>query len=169
VIDVHHLARMGAVAGLWWMRDRATAHQVVQAIGDQRPRSVEEATAEVLAAAKRIDVVLSEHSVVADRARAALDRLGAKLATAQFAGDLKFFNRAYIANTGSPVSNEARVRCPTTSPWPSCASSSPGRLPGLRWRMWCSGCLRPPDETQMGRIDRALDRGGHPVGDDLVV
>ena len=55
------LARMGPVAALWWTRDRATAHQVVRAIGEQRPDSVEAAVAEIRAAAARVDAVLSEH------------------------------------------------------------------------------------------------------------
>lgn len=68
---------------------------VVRAIGQQWPADVEQATAEVLAAAKRVDATLSCHSVVVVRAQAAVDRLNGKLATAQSSGALKFFNRHY--------------------------------------------------------------------------
>jgi hypothetical protein len=95
VVGANHLARMSSVAALWWTQDRATAHQVVRAIGEQRPGSLEKATAEILAAAKRIDAVLSEHSTVLARAQAALSQLDGKLAAAQRAGDLKFFNQSY--------------------------------------------------------------------------
>jgi hypothetical protein len=95
VVGANHLARMSSVAALWWTQDRATAHQVVRAIGEQRPGSVEEAVAEIRAAAVRCDVVLSEHSVVLARAQSALSQLDGKLAVAQSKGDLQFFNRAY--------------------------------------------------------------------------
>jgi hypothetical protein len=67
---------------------------VVRAIGERQPVGVEEATAELLAGAKRVDAVLSVHSVVVARAKGAVARLDAKLSTAKSAGDLKFFNRA---------------------------------------------------------------------------
>jgi hypothetical protein len=57
------LARALAAAA-WWTKDRATAHLVVQAIGQHRPADVEQATAEILAAAKRVGAALSCHSVV---------------------------------------------------------------------------------------------------------
>ena len=75
--------------------DAATAHAVVRAIGEHAPASLEAATAEIQAAAKRIDAVLMEHVVVVERARAALDRLDGKLETARANGDLSFFNKAY--------------------------------------------------------------------------
>jgi hypothetical protein len=87
------LAHVGAVAAAWWTKDTPTAHAVVRAAG--APSSLETATAEILAAAKRIDATLSEHSVVVARAQAALDQLSVKLTTAQRAADLKFFNQAY--------------------------------------------------------------------------
>ena len=90
-----NLACMGPAVALWWTRDRATAHRVVQAIGEQRPGSVEAALAELHAAAARLETVLSEHSVVVARARTAIDQLSSRLSTAQRAGDLKFFNHAY--------------------------------------------------------------------------
>jgi hypothetical protein len=67
----------------------------VRAIGEQRPGSVEAALAELHAAAARVDTVLSEHSVVVARARAALAQLDRKLAAAQSEGTLKFFNKSY--------------------------------------------------------------------------
>ena len=84
------LARMSSVAALWWTQDRATAHQVVRAIGEQRPDSVEAAIAEILAAAVRVDAVLSEHSTVLERARTALSQLAGKLAVVRSKGDLQF-------------------------------------------------------------------------------
>lgn len=89
------LAHVGAVAAAWWAKDAATAHAVVRAIGEHVPASLEAATAEILAAAKRIEVVLSEHSVVVARAQGAVDQLSAKLTTAQQNGALKFFNSEY--------------------------------------------------------------------------
>ncbi len=89
------LADVGAIAAAWWAKDAAAAHAVVRAIGEQAPASVEAATAEILAAAKRLDAVLSTHDVVVTRAQAAIDRLGTRLSTANANGDLKWFNRAY--------------------------------------------------------------------------
>jgi hypothetical protein len=89
------LSRAAPIAVAWWVRDRRTAEQILVAIGEEQPATVAEATAEILAAADRLEVVRSEHSVVVARARAALDQLGTKLSTAQANGDLKFFNRAY--------------------------------------------------------------------------
>jgi hypothetical protein len=83
------------IAAVLWVRDQKTAWQVVRAIGEARPSSVEAAITEIRAAAARVDVVLSEHSVVVARAQAAIDQLGSKLSTANANGDLKFFNRAY--------------------------------------------------------------------------
>jgi hypothetical protein len=65
------------------------------AIGEEQPATVAQAVAEVQAAADRLAVALSEHSVVMARAQAAIDQLSTKLSTAQTNGDLKFFNRAY--------------------------------------------------------------------------
>jgi hypothetical protein len=90
-----NLAHVGAIAAAWWAKDAAIAHAVVRATGEHAPASLEAATAEILAAAKRIDAVLSEHDVVLARARAAVDQLDGKLAVAQSKGDLQFFNRAY--------------------------------------------------------------------------
>jgi hypothetical protein len=90
-----NLAHVGAVAAAWWAKDAATAHAVVRALGEHAPASLETATAEILAAAKRIDAVLSEHDVVLARAQAALSQLDGKLAAAQSKGELQFFNRAY--------------------------------------------------------------------------
>ena len=95
VVGSNHLAHMSSVAALWWTQDRATAHQVVRAIGEQRPGSVEGAVAEIRAAAARVDTVLSEHGVVVARAQAALDQMQEKLSAAQRAGDLKLFNSEY--------------------------------------------------------------------------
>ena len=89
------LAHTSSAAACWWTRDRATAHQVVRAIGAHVPPSLEAAVAELKAAAARCDVVLSEHSVVIARAQTALDQLDRKLETARSAGDLQWFNRAY--------------------------------------------------------------------------
>jgi hypothetical protein len=89
------LARMGPVAALWWVRDWSSAHQVVRAIGEQRSGTVEAAIAEIRAAAVRVDVVLSERSVVVARARDALARLDTKIELARQNGVLQFFNREY--------------------------------------------------------------------------
>ena len=90
------LADAGAIAAALWTKDAATAHAVVRAIGALRsPASVEAATAEVLAAAKRVDAVLSEHAVVVARARDALTRLDTKIELARQSGTLQFFNSEY--------------------------------------------------------------------------
>ena len=89
------LSRAAPIAAAWWVRDRRTAEQIIMAIGEEQPATIAQATAEVRVAADRLGVVLSEHSVVMARAKAAIDQLGAKLSTAQANGDLKFFNRAY--------------------------------------------------------------------------
>ena len=83
VLPGKDLVRVSSVAALWWTQNLRSAHQVVRAIGEQRPGSVEQASAEIKAAAMRVDAVLSEHSVVVARAQAALDQLSAKLSTAQ--------------------------------------------------------------------------------------
>lgn len=76
-------------------QDLRSAHQVVRAIGEQRPGSVEAAVAELKAAAARVDAVLSEHGVVVARAQDALAQLDTKLELAQRDGALKFFNSEY--------------------------------------------------------------------------
>jgi hypothetical protein len=58
------LARVGPVAAAWWVASRREAEQVLVAIGERHPATVDEATRELLAAAARLDVVLSEHTVV---------------------------------------------------------------------------------------------------------
>jgi hypothetical protein len=73
------LSRVGPVAGIWWVKDRAAAEQILIAVGEVQPASIESATREVLAAAGRLGTVLSEHAVVLARARAATSKLDAKL------------------------------------------------------------------------------------------
>ena len=89
------LTRLGPVMALWWCANRAVAKQIVVAIGEEHPATVEQAIAEIKAAAARLNVALSDHSVVLARAQAAVSRLDGKLASAQSVGYLKFFNRAY--------------------------------------------------------------------------
>jgi hypothetical protein len=57
--------------------------------------TIEQATAEVLAAAGRLGVTLSSHDVVMERAKAAVAKLDAKLAATQSAGLLSAFNREF--------------------------------------------------------------------------
>jgi hypothetical protein len=83
------------VAAALWAQDWKTAWQVVQAIGEAQPSSVEAAVIELKAAAVRLNVVLSEHSIVVARASAALGRLGSRLELARRDGTLKFFNSEY--------------------------------------------------------------------------
>jgi hypothetical protein len=66
------LARVGPVAAAWWVRDRCTADQVIMAMGERHPATIEGAAREIMAAAARLDVVLSEHSAVLARAKAAV-------------------------------------------------------------------------------------------------
>jgi hypothetical protein len=72
------LARVGAVAVLW-ARDRSTAEQIVMALGEAHPGTVEQAIAEIRSAAGRLGIVLSEHAVVLSRAKAAAGKIDAKL------------------------------------------------------------------------------------------
>jgi hypothetical protein len=88
------LARGGAIAA-WWARDIATAEAVLVAIGAACPVTIEQATAEVQAAAGRLGVTLSSHDVVMERAKAAVAKLDAKLAATQSAGLLSAFNREF--------------------------------------------------------------------------
>ena len=53
---------------------RRTAQEVVTAINRAGPRDLDQATAEVLAAARRVDAVLSVHSNIIARAQAATAR-----------------------------------------------------------------------------------------------
>jgi hypothetical protein len=66
------------------------------AIGEQQPETIEEAARAVQAAADRLGVVLSEHATVIARAKAAVAKMGARLAVAQQTGTLVFFNRKYL-------------------------------------------------------------------------
>jgi hypothetical protein len=69
---------------------------VLVAIGEACPVTIEQATAEVQAAAAgRLGVILSDHDVVMKRAKAAVAKLDAKLAAAQSAGLLSAFNREF--------------------------------------------------------------------------
>jgi hypothetical protein len=83
------------VAAALWAQDQKTAWQVVRAIGEVQPSSVEAAVAEIRAAAVRVDAVLSEHSAVVARARDALARLDTKIELARQTGTLAFFNAEY--------------------------------------------------------------------------
>lgn len=98
-----NLARAGPLAAAWWVRDRFTAEQVLVAIGEKQPESVEAATAAIEAAAARLGVALSDRATVTQRAKTAVGRLDLKISTAQANGDLKFFNRAY-QRIGLPAS-----------------------------------------------------------------
>jgi hypothetical protein len=84
-----------SIATVFWVCDRATAHSVVMALGEQQPASVEQAIAEVVSAASRLGAVLSPHSVVLERAKAAVDKLATRLDQAQDNGALAFFNREF--------------------------------------------------------------------------
>jgi hypothetical protein len=53
-----NLARAGPLAAAWWVRDRFTAEQVLVAIGEKQPESVEAATAAIEAAAAQLGVAL---------------------------------------------------------------------------------------------------------------
>jgi hypothetical protein len=95
VIGAKELVRTDTVAALWWAKSLRSAHQTVQAIGEQRPDSVEAAVAELRAAANRVGVVLTEHGTVVVRAQVAVNQLQEKISDAQRAGSLKFFNSEY--------------------------------------------------------------------------
>jgi integrase len=79
------------------VRDRRTAEQILIAIGEEHPQTVEEATRAVEAAAARLGVTLNDHVAVMQRTRAAVDRLNGKLEAARRNGNLQLFNRAYHA------------------------------------------------------------------------
>jgi hypothetical protein len=83
------------LAAAWWVASRREAEQVLVAIGERHLATVDEATRELLAAAARLDVVLSEHTVVLARAKAAMAKLDAKLSAAKSTGALVFFNTEY--------------------------------------------------------------------------
>jgi hypothetical protein len=85
---------MGPVAAAWWV-GRCTADQVIMAIGERHPATIEGATREIMAAAGRLDVVLSEPATVMARARAAVAKLDRRLAMAKETGTLAFFNAEY--------------------------------------------------------------------------
>jgi hypothetical protein len=89
------LARVGPVAAAWWARDRATADQILMALGEQHPATIEGAIREILAAAARLDITLSNHATVLARAKAAVAELDAKLLAANSTGVLTFFNTEY--------------------------------------------------------------------------
>jgi hypothetical protein len=92
----HDLARVGSgCRRLVGSPSRREAEQVLVAIGERHPATVDEATRELLAAAGRLDVVLSEHTVVLARARAAVAKLDRRLAMAKETGTLAFFNAEY--------------------------------------------------------------------------
>jgi hypothetical protein len=91
------LARAAPLAAAWWVRDRRTAEQILIAIGEEHPQTVEEATRAVEAAAARLGVTLNDHAAVMQRTRAAVDRLNGKLEAARRNGNLQLFNRAYHA------------------------------------------------------------------------
>jgi hypothetical protein len=86
------LARAAAVL---WARDRATAEQILIALGEARPSSVAQAEAEVVSAASRLGAVLSPNDTLMARVRAATAALDGKLSQAQDDGDLRFFNREF--------------------------------------------------------------------------
>jgi hypothetical protein len=87
-----YLAQFG-VAAIWVTS--STADQIIMAIGEQHPATVEQAAAEILAAAARLDVVLSEHATVMARAKAAVVELERRLVAAQASGALQAFNVQY--------------------------------------------------------------------------
>jgi hypothetical protein len=90
-----NLARAGPIAAAWCGSaiDVPTSRS---SIGEQQqPATVEEAARAVLAAAARLGAVLSEHSAVMARAKTALTKLNARLATAKQTGALAFFNAEY--------------------------------------------------------------------------
>jgi hypothetical protein len=88
---------LSRAAAVLWARDRATAEQIVMALGEARPGTIEQAIAEIRSAADRLGAILSPHDTVMERVRTATGKLTAKLDQAQNAGDLRFFNKAYRA------------------------------------------------------------------------
>jgi hypothetical protein len=77
----------GAVDAAWWTT-RRDAHRVAR-------RAKAMSKPDILAAARDLDVALTEHRVAVRRARAAVERIGVVLTAAQNNGDLKFFNSEY--------------------------------------------------------------------------
>ena len=88
------LGRASAVCA-WWTRDRRAALEVVQAIDEACPVSIDQAIAEVGAAADRLGAVLSDHAVVLQRAGAAVRELDLRLEAAQSSGTMAFFNSEF--------------------------------------------------------------------------
>ena len=88
------LSRAAPLAAAWWVRDRRSAEQILAAVGQEHPESVEETTTVVLAAAARIGTTLSDATVL-QRAKTAVLELDARLASANAAGTLQFMNREY--------------------------------------------------------------------------
>jgi hypothetical protein len=100
------LSRLGPVV-VWWVRDRATAEQILTAIGTRHPMSAEGAARAVHAAADRLGVVLSEHSDVMQRAKLATAKIDERLAAAQDAATAHAGLRKAIAATAATDSMPA--------------------------------------------------------------
>jgi hypothetical protein len=90
-----NLSRACPIVSAWWVQDRATAEQILVAVGEHPPSSVDGATRAVRAAAERLGVGLSEHATVMARAKAATAKLDARLKAAQNDGLLSTFNSEF--------------------------------------------------------------------------
>ena len=135
------LARAAPLAAAWWVRDRRTAEQILIAIGEEHPQTVEEATRAVEAAAARLGVTLNDHAAVMQRTRAA-GRPAEWQARGRHGGTATCSSStAPTTHIASAASNAASTRCHTAPQWPACASSWPELLPGRRCRMWWRLCL----------------------------
>ena len=96
----------------WWTT-RRDAHRVADGAKAMKQP-------DIVAAARELDIPLTEHRVAIARARAAVERISAVFSAAQSTGGLRFFNREFRRRLERP----AGASCPI--PW-QCGGS------GKRW------------------------------------
>jgi hypothetical protein len=97
-VFIAHGCRIGAGSDLvhadrpiaaWWCNSRRSAEEVLTAVGERQPGTIEGATRAILAAAGRTGTTLSEHAVVVARAKAAVAALNTRIKAAQDSGALR--------------------------------------------------------------------------------
>jgi hypothetical protein len=119
LIAVRRYHPYAAIVNAHWVKGELDAELICDAIGSRWDSKITAAVManRIEAAAERLNIALTDHHVLLTKVREVVEYVDSKLAEAQEAGQLRFFNRAYRqwrlqakANGRSMSYAEARAR-----------------------------------------------------------
>jgi hypothetical protein len=91
----HH--KYAAIVGAYWVKGELDAGLICSQVlaGDCSKPTAAMAANRIEAAAERLNIAITDHRTLLTRVREVVEYVDSKLAEAQEAGQLRFFNRAY--------------------------------------------------------------------------